>query len=132
MRDIRFRAWEKKLKEMIPVHDINFDTRIINTHSAWRLFDEIELMQYTGVDDANSTPIYEGDVCRVVNPNGDEDKLCFVDFDPVSSCYTYEPDDGYGDYDISSIGWAMQLGFRFEIIGNVYEHSHLLEVDDQC
>lgn len=57
MREIKFRAWEKNLEEMIPVYDINFKKRMINTDSPWRFFDEIELMQYTGLKDKNSKEI---------------------------------------------------------------------------
>lgn len=61
MREIKFRAWEKNLKEIIPVHNIDFEKKMINTESAWRLFDEIELIQYTGLKDKNGMEIYESD-----------------------------------------------------------------------
>lgn len=50
-REHKYRAWEKNLKQIIPVHSIDFEKKMINTGSAWRLFDEIELMQYTGLHD---------------------------------------------------------------------------------
>lgn len=62
MREIKFRAWEKNLKEIIPVHSIDFEKKMINTESAWRFFNEIELMQYTGLKDKNGKEIYEGDI----------------------------------------------------------------------
>ncbi|USK56539.1 YopX family protein [Cytobacillus solani] len=65
MREIKFRAWEKNLKEIIPVDNIDFEKRMINTNSAWRLFDEVELMQYTGLKDNNEKEIYEKDVCEI-------------------------------------------------------------------
>jgi hypothetical protein len=63
-REIKFRAWEKYLKEIIPVYNIDFVNRMINTESAWRTFNEIELMQYTGLKDKNGKEIYEGDIVK--------------------------------------------------------------------
>lgn len=40
----KFRAWEKSLKEMIPVQNIDFKDRLINKDLVWRTFDEIVLI----------------------------------------------------------------------------------------
>lgn len=64
MREIKFRAWEKNLKEIIQVYNIDFENRLINKDGVWRMFNEIELMQYTGLKDKNGREIYEGDIVR--------------------------------------------------------------------
>lgn len=46
MREIKFRAWEKNTKQVIPVLNIDFEKKMINTESAWRFFTEVELMQW--------------------------------------------------------------------------------------
>ena len=62
MREIKFRAWLIKENEMIPVRQIDFESQIINSESAWRFFEEAILMQSTELLDKNGTEIYEDDV----------------------------------------------------------------------
>jgi uncharacterized phage protein (TIGR01671 family) len=115
--ELKFRAWEKSLKEMIPVHSIDFQTKMINARGAWRWLHEVELMQYIGLHDKNGKDGYEGDVIR-------------------------EPDSGsmgvivYCDGQFT-IDWKLNKGFynnilkyhlpNSEIIGNIYENPELLK-----
>jgi uncharacterized phage protein (TIGR01671 family) len=83
--------------------------------------------QFTGLFDKNNEGIYEGDILDVVNPNGDKDRQCIVKWDTNGDTYSYSPYDGYGEFDVTSIGWAMQLEFIFKIIGNIYQNPELIK-----
>ena len=65
MREIKFRAWDKKQKIMRDWHWITkkefpfmpIDGNLLNS-------DDYELMQYTGLHDNNGVEIYEGDILQ--------------------------------------------------------------------
>lgn len=117
MREMKFRAWEKNLKEIILVDNIDFEKKMINTDSAWRLFDEVELMQYTGLKDKNDKEIYEGDIVlydRNVHPS--IDKLHYV-VEWGTNGYVLN---GYHN-DFDNFGSEM-----LEVVGNIYENPELL------
>ncbi|QKG28777.1 YopX family protein [Campylobacter sp. RM16187] len=125
MREIKFRAWDKKLKRIRKVVRIDFSdltADLFHSTSAnsrsyvhLRRFTDIELMQCTFLRDKNGVEIYEGDI---IKKTGDIKTYSIV-FDGVLAAYLM--DDGTGGY-----GLNQMLLRDFEIIGNIYENSELL------
>lgn len=125
-REIKFRAWLKEDKKMVNVETMDFTDKsiqylkrseIINAYILRReSFDDVELMQYTGLKDKNGKEIYEGDI--VVLNNIENDNMCIVRYE--HSSYRLE-------------GWSLREDLsnvedRFlEVVGNIYENKNLLE-----
>lgn len=121
-REIKFRAWDKNKKEMIPSESIVVPLRSINNLSGY----ELELMQYTGLHDKNGIEIYEDDIIQL------EDRIVRViwleelaTFDSKFIKYT----------DVRLYGWdGVQNNYlkNYEIIGNIHENLELLREDNGC
>lgn len=144
MREIKFRAWDSCEEKMLYAKD-NFPVyheQYNGLHSGksadngqWGNFD---LMQYTGLKDKNGVEIYEGDILYYYQ---EDDKLVHDD-DTVE----YEKKIGvvrwggyYPAFDIMDLynrnipahdcEYNLFSGENhyIEVIGNVYEHKHLLD-----
>lgn len=131
----KFRAWLKETKEMIQVYDISWDKEMINTEGAWRYFDEIELMQYTGLKDKNDVEIYEGDILQTDRYPGENYYIeIAVDEDPPHNfIYGWRKKPNATVRGISDgIYTILESERNFkdsEIIGNIYMNPELLEVE---
>ena len=132
MRAIKFRAWlryEKEMSEVLVLDNQEEKVFVVRKDGAagWRMFAEVELMQYTGLKDKNGTEIYDGDYIRYSarTINGSIfTHVCRV-FQHESGTWRIE---GYREdnhsYETKGTVYATHL--ICEVIGNIYEHNHLL------
>ncbi len=110
MREIKFRAWMSKSKEMLDAVDLN-TMCILN--GGLGLSDSAILLQYTGVEDSAEDEIYEGDILY----DEDEDYKGVVEFKNGGFMTDAR---GFGFEYLESDGC-------FKIIGNIYENRELLK-----
>ncbi|MED1790314.1 YopX family protein [Brevibacillus laterosporus] len=136
MREIKFRAWDKKRKEIFPVHELGFDkiSNLIQTVIGYDDHDSdgwtrhgghdnryangvrFEMMQYTGLKDRNGKEIYEGDIFK--EWQGNIRMVTWKDFFWVFELSEKQRKElGHRYEDFHNVG---------EVIGNIYEHPHLL------
>lgn len=119
MREIKFRAWDKLNKEMFNVESINFqERRVYKDVVSYRNFNDIELMQYTGLKDKNNKEIYERDILS----DGNDEKPYKVIFENGSFRAEFE-----GDFEEYSFDLIDIVAQGCEIVGNIYENPELME-----
>ena len=125
MREIKFRAFIKELNEIREVEYINFLKKMISFPNKFCKeyylnadFDEIELMQYTGLKDMREKEIYEGDIVKLRANHG------------IGVVKYY---DEWGAFVIEYIKPRplAVLGMNYykediEVLGNIYENPELL------
>lgn len=121
----KFRAWDKISKKMFPVMMIDFGQSYVmieEINGLWceRDFDEIEIMQSTGLFDKNGKEIYEDDIVRITLTDGfryvvGEDGAVKY---KLGAFYILNGLDEYliSDFHIDDI----------EVVGNIYENPELL------
>lgn len=142
-REIKFRAWHKTYDLLCDVVEIVFgdDDNYVAVENGeyierWR-FDDIELMQYTGLKDVNGVEIYEGDIVRV-NYSGNDDfsGLALVVF--RNGCFELEGkimeiinSEGimYDDFYTVSNDLS-RYSACVKVIGNKFKNPELLEVTE--
>ncbi|RHB86814.1 MULTISPECIES: YopX family protein [Streptococcus] len=130
----KFRAWDKISKKMFPVMMIDFGQSYVmieEINGLWceRDFDDIELMQYTGLHDVHGKEVFEGDLTATPF---EEDGLFEVHMDTVAGVYTKSTSTGKLQFieDLDSLeeleGFKAEFAEYLEIKGNIYENPDLL------
>lgn len=144
MREIKFRAWDKKSKKMREVNSIafhnkrsNFDYESSNLPKVINLWgrdaieqkdivlhrepDQCVLMQYTGLKDKNGKEIYEGDIGNTLIGRYGEPKKPFLAVIKCNRCF-------WSFWEIErDILHEIWPNDQFEVIGNIFENKEVLD-----
>lgn len=125
MANLKYRAWDKKLQMMLDVSLIDFKKRVL-VGEHWKfgetnfmIFDDIKLMQSTGLKDKNGKEVFIGDIIKCTRGCPHEVYLVKE----------------YGGTYIGGMPAIYLKGIREgyawteheEILGNIYENQELLE-----
>lgn len=130
MREIKFRAWLKEGKKMVEVQNICFDTKDISYKEDIGLirceeFENIELMQFTGLYDKSGKEIYEGDIVEGFRRKAVV-KIGHVHNDKNSIYGVFAEWVRYGLTEAQYIDKIDREDY-VEVIGNIYENKELME-----
>lgn len=140
-REIAYRAWHKQKKIMCDVLLICFVNRYVDvlpedqleggTQEEWK-FEEIELMQFTGLLDKEGNKIFEDDVLRSVHfKEGNKTHYLYhiVKWDNRLSGWIAQNIDAHNgnftDQGNPQI-WVYIKNVDFDIMGPIHDHPHLL------
>ncbi|MHB8483527.1 MAG: YopX family protein [Nitrospiria bacterium] len=143
MREIRFRAWDKKLKKMREpftlqslreAYDGGWHYCSSGDDSLCHLGEypedeNFEIMQYTGIRDKNGKEIYEGDIVKVTGDGWHKDgEIAVIEWHQYGLSkiiYRYiNLNTDLGDYQFDNYDAGR---VELEVIGTIYENSELLK-----
>lgn len=125
----KFRAWDKETQTMLDVSLIDFKKSVL-VGEHWEFgetnfinFDDVNLMQSTGLFDKNGKEIFEKDI---LDYNG---RKVIVKWHGSFACFIYEFVD---ELKSRTAEWQpLYLSYyKFEIVGNSLENPELLEVTE--
>ncbi len=119
----KFRAWFEQGNKMLNVATIDFLEKEVKSHAnVMYRFDEIELMQSTGLVDMYDKEIFEGDVLKTY-----DGELAKVVWNKELACW--EAEFLSEIVDLSEVADVKSNRSDCEIVGNIYENLELLEVE---
>ncbi|MEZ2446101.1 YopX family protein [Chitinophaga sp. RCC_12] len=150
MREIKFRAFCKPFGIMCRVSEIDFlNNMICLVISKWRSiqdaygFADVEIMQFTGLNDSNGIDIYEGDIIRASGYyyKKTHDMSQARRFVASSIPDSYETVLGVFPFIVvwntDFSGWGFKSSIHqiatnvsernYEVIGNIYQHPELIK-----
>ena len=115
MREFKFRAWDGRsiIGDLTLKTTEGIEIKVCS-------FPDYIFMQYTGLKDKNGEEIYDEDIIK----DSFGDRIGVVKFNEYEASYELT------EYDGIHIFTAYNCENLFEVIGNIYEHQHLLKENE--
>lgn len=135
MNNLKFRAWDKKLKLLGNVSYIDFDSKHLiyffdKDTELYAKFEDVELMQSTGYKDRKGIEIFIGDIIKIYVEDREEHKvyyaLCKVVFDEETLTTKLEIIERFCDILMPPKYLYFKNVEDIVIAGNIYENKELL------
>ncbi|GHO99537.1 hypothetical protein KSF_095850 [Reticulibacter mediterranei] len=133
MREIKFRAWDKRMMKMREVNALYLDVQmgmapsdrailvdLYETSSAYQVDRDVDLMQFTGLKDRNGKEIYEGDIIQRVNIK----VPLLVRWNQKEARFDLAKDPD--NFNAVVIWYTQLVEEDYEVIGNIYENPELM------
>lgn len=127
----KFRVWDKPTGKILEVAEIDFQSMelLVVDHEGQEFREAVrgyyELMQFTGLTDKYGREIYEGDIVKIGSMFQENVKKRIGQVVFERGKYIIYENDFY-KYELDS------MGMTIEVIGNIYQHSHLLKENEKC
>lgn len=126
----KFRAWlniEKKFggQEMCEVKGWDEEGLVMLYDAGDFNWDEVDIMQSTGLKDINGVEIYDRDIVKVTDDYGDTN---FSDGGVGTICGLTDLYMWYIDGQVHNGLYDIDQCYYIEVIGNIYKNPELLEV----
>lgn len=146
MREIKFRCYlkdsyierkkdywwyeQEKANRIRKVHSIHLNTRKVIVSTLWGGnrsvgFDDVELMQFTGLYDKNKKPIYEGDIIDIHQTiNGyNQFVIEYKNYGFSAKYYNQKENKAirWYEYDLDELFDVNESEKEIEVIGNIHD-----------
>jgi hypothetical protein len=124
MNNLKFRVWDKKLKLLGNASYIDFDSKKMIYRNGfvncYVNFEDVEIMQSTGLFDKNGVEIFEGAILTDEgNFENDYWDYATIEFDKTD--YTY-----YIHWKREEVCENITDCYKYTVTGNIYENKELL------
>lgn len=113
---------------MFLVLEIDYENGLVSDETYWNTipFDDVKLMQFTGLKGKNGKEIFEGDIVKFSGCD-DDVYVTPVVWDKNYACFGVSFGDGYP----MSLDYLEEFYTELkdiEVVGNIYENPELMEV----
>lgn len=130
----KFRAYLNIHKKIVDVQEINYKHKEIvwvdEKYTEVDNFEDVELLQSTGLKDKNGTEIFEGDILKENSMVGIVKFGRYLDYEYIQyglDGWLFSEKLKLGFVDTPLTEYVLDPHCSIEVIGNIYEHPHLLE-----